>query len=266
MTESLDLFALHYCVVVQFSLNLLLSLLYRVLKDLIDDATATKQAIDEAYESIENANEVVRVAPSLPPAPAVTDEADLFGGWGDDAPVHAPLPSASTNYSEGESTNASQPYNSSQPPAPSYAHNTQPPAPARDMYSGGGYTGDGHGSMTGGFGEVMGSGPALQQQGFASTDASSGAPTFDSLPHAPSMKEVEDLKSKSKEADDVAREAEASRRQLVAQLEELRRVADEAESKARAATEKPTKKKGILGRGGPTKRDAVRTVEVWLMV
>jgi chromosome segregation ATPase len=72
------------------------------------------------------------------------------------------------------------------------------------------------------------------------------------------MKEIEDLKAKSKEADDIAKDAEASHRQLVAQLEELRKLADEAESKVRAASEKPTKKKGILGRGGVAqKKDAV---------
>ena len=68
---------------------------------------------------------------------------------------------------------------------------------------------------------------------------------------------------RQEEADDVAKNAEASGRQLVAQLEELCKLADEAEGKVRAeaAPEKPVKKKGILGRGGTTqKKDAVRCI------
>ena len=239
---------------------------------MIGDATGTKQAIDEAYESIENANQILArtaPAPTMAPAAAKTvDETDLFGGWGDDAPApqysmpsvnSAPLTSADSNYNEAESVDDSQPYHAQDPAlaparAPSYSY-IQQESTEKNMYSGGGYTGgggDGHNRNLSGFGEVMGSGPT---QGFTSP---TGAQTFDSIPHTISMKEVEDLKYKSKEADDVAKDAEASRRQIEAQLEELRRLADEAESKAREASEKPVKKKGLLGRGGGQKKDAVR--------
>lgn len=248
-----------------------------VLRDLIDDATATKQAIDEAHESIENANKMLDRSAAPLPAPAATREADLFGGWGDDAALQAPLPSAGSNYSydgvdTGKGQDESPPYYS-QPPAPAQDEQDEGPsysfiqahtAPTTDMYSGGGYTGGSHNRdvSNSGFGEVMGSGPVIQQG--STTAGTAGAPVYDSISGTPSLKEVEDFKAKSKEADDVAKEAEASRRQLVAQLEELRRLADEAESKARAATDKPVKKKGLLGRGGAVqKKDVVRMIRLW---
>ena len=274
---------------------------------MISDSTVTKQAIDEAHESIENASEVLARSvgfgnPSVAgatstflsvPAPAIAEE-DLFGGWGTDdgGAVNAPLPAlGSGNFSSAAASSAdeSQPssyYNnppqvqmeSPQPavssPIPSYTYNLNPePAPptmSTNMFNGGGYTGGsgmgGHNrDMSGNdFGEVMGSSPSQQptlptiQQYDSGFGSSMGATTYDSIPHVTSLKEVEDLKAKSKEADDVAKDAEASRRQLVAQLEELRKLADETESKVRAASEKPTKKKGILGRGGALqKKDAV---------
>lgn len=261
----------------------------------------TKQAIDEAHESIENASEVLARSAGATstfqsaPAPAIAEE-DLFGGWGTDdgGAVNAPLPAlGSGNFSSAaaSSVDESQPstYNYNNPPQvqietpqpalsspmPSYSYNPNPepvpPTVSTNMYNGGGYTGGGGGmgghnrDMSGNdFGEVMGSSPSLQpplptiQQYDSGFGSSMGANTYDSIPHVTSIKEVEDLRAKSKEADDVAKEAEASRRQLVAQLDELRKLADEAESKVRAASEKPTKKKGILGRGGATqKKDAV---------
>ena len=280
---------------------------HRVLHDLISDATVTKQAIDEAHESIENANVVLaRSAPvgslsttgapstfQSAPAPAIAEE-DLFGGWGNEnsGAVNAPLPafgSGTFSSAAASSVDESQPstYNNNPPqvqseskqpamssPMPSYSYNPNPeptpPAMTTNMYNGGGYTGGsgmgGHSRDLSGndFGEVMGSSPSHQpplptihqyDSGFGS---SMGAQTYDSIPHVTSIKEVEDLKAKSKEADDVAKEAEASRRQIVAQLDELRKLADEAESKVRAASDKPTKKKGILGRGGAAqKKDVV---------
>jgi hypothetical protein len=72
------------------------------------------------------------------------------------------------------------------------------------------------------------------------------------------MKEIDDLKSQSREADAVARDAEANHRHLVAQMAELRRLADEAENKARSLSEKPTKKKGMFSSGKAKKVDVVR--------
>ena len=252
---------------------------------MISDATATKQAMDEAHESIENANEVLArsagvTGGAMAAAPAPMPDTDFFGGWGDDGTgaVNAPLPGLGSGLYTATTSSAeeiSQPYQPpppavSQPPAvasapaPTFSYSTNvEPTPSTNMYNGGGHNRDVSGND---FGEVMGSGPAFQiptpssmfpqSYGSSGYGSSIGAPsTYDSIPQATSLKEVEDLKSKSKEADDLARDAEASRKQLVAQLEELRKLADEAESKVRAAADKPVKKKGILGRGGPPKKD-----------
>ena len=64
-------------------------MLFRVIKDLIREASTTKQAIDEAYEGIESANEVAQATRNAPP-PVSND--DFFGGWGNDAPPPAPPP------------------------------------------------------------------------------------------------------------------------------------------------------------------------------
>jgi hypothetical protein len=215
----------------------------------------TKQAIDEAHESIENANEILARSNVVGntttfqsnPAPTIAEE-DLFGGWGtdDSGAVNAPLAALgsgnfnSTLVSSTEETNYGNPAPSqieTQQPSissqiPSYTHNAHtepiPPTASTNMYNGGGYSGGsaiGHNRDTSGndFGEVMGSSPSLQSplapilqydSGFGS---SMGAQTYDSIPHVTSLKEVEDLKAKSKEADDVAKDADASRRQLVAQ-------------------------------------------------
>ena len=92
-----------------------------------------------------------------------------------------------------------------------------------------------------------------------STEALQGlnaAGTYETSTTVPSPEEISELKNKMREADSVARDAEESRRQLVAQMDEMRRLADEAERKARAhLRDSETKKKGLLGRG--KKKDAV---------
>lgn len=278
------------------------NIIKRVLKDLIADATATKDAIDEAYDSIENANEAVKHAPQMTammPTPAPANDSDFFGGWGSDAPAQVPLPNsydsnhediptprepdsqpqsmtvaphAPTNngkdnnaveYSQPAPTSSYSSYDGNNDSSPSYVMPV--PAPTTDMYSGGGYTlerGVLNREASEGFGEVMGGGPvpSLLNQGMISPSMGGtmlGSSTFDSVPVAVSMKEAEDLRSKSREADDLAQEAEASRKQMVAHLEELRKVADDAENKARSAADKPVKKKGLLGRSGVQKKDAV---------
>jgi hypothetical protein len=237
--------------------------LCRVITDLIAEASATKDAIDEAHASIENAIDASRAAP--PPPPAATTEADLFGDWGDDVPapatvaVHAPASADTASHFSGTQSVESQSHYSHPPQeqqpekyndGPSFSYSLPPPASGPGMYNGGGYT-PGHNrniSTASGFGEVMG----------GTSEEMDGIPSFGGIPAVPSVEEVEILKTKSKEADDVARDAEESRRQLTAQLEELRRVADEAESKARAMSSKPVKKKGLLG-GRSVKRDAKET-------
>jgi len=235
-----------------------MSPLCSVIKDLIAEANATKQAIDEAYEGIESANEAAHAAPPAPPAAA---EADFFGGWGDGSP--APLPASTKSAQppappqEQSEPEKSASFESNETPSYSYI---PPPAPAPagpGMFDGGGYN-PGHErnvSNMSGFGEVMGTGPGL---GDLQTVGEASSAYGGEIPSSPSMAEVELMKSKSKEADDVAKDAEESRRQLAAQLEEMRRLADEAEIKSREASAKPVKKKGFMKRGGKQQqKDAV---------
>lgn len=232
-----------------------------MIKDLIAEANATKRAIDEAHEGIESANEAAHATPPAP-APAPNDT-DFFGGWGSDAPPPAPLPAPTQNgpppqieqQREVQQT-ASDDY--SDPQQTSFAYVPAPaPAPAGPgMFDGGDYK-PGHERNLSGFGEVMGSGPGqgLSDLPPVGETLSYGGGT--DISGSFSMAEVEVLKTRSKEADDVARDANESLRQLTAQLDEMRRLADEAESKSREAAAKPVKKKGLLKRGGAQKKDAV---------
>lgn len=226
----------------------------RVIQDLIAEANATKQAIDEAYESIEAANEAVHAAP---PAPTPVTETDFFGGWGSKT---APLPVATQSESIPPPVRSEpQPLPVQHNETPTYSYNPAPVPAAPGMFDGGGYN-PGHNrdiSNTSGFGEVMGSGPGIGQSlSVVGENSAYGGKILAS----PSMGEVEVLKSRSREADEVARDAEESRRQLSASLEEIRRLADEAEEKSRQASAAPVKKKGFLrGGGGKTvKKDSVR--------
>ena len=223
-----------------------------VIKDLIGEAKATKQAIDEAYEGVESANEV---AHSMPPVPRPASSDTDFFGWGNDAPLPAPTQKSAPpqpQLSKSESTDYSDPQQS-------FTYMPAPPPAAPGMFDGGGYT-PGHERNTSnmsGFGEVMGSGPGLGMDNLPPVGESMMYGSAE-IPSSLSMAEVEVMKTKSKEADDVARDADESLRQLNAQLDEMRRLADEAETKVRDASSKPVKKKGLLKRGGAQiKKDAV---------
>jgi hypothetical protein len=249
---------------------------------LISEARATKEAIDEAHRGVESAIAQANAAMnSAPPPASLINEADFFGGgaWGNDASTSAPLPGETHNkYAlNNENGDASTAPNSiqqsssypveqkqSKDSAPSYSfiQTAISPAPAKGPgeYEGGGYHNRNY-SNTSDFGEAMGSGPTPLH-------GISSAPFYgngDTIPNVPSLKEIEDLKSKSREADELARDAESTKKQLEAQLDELRRIADDAETKSREASSPPSavppKKKGFLGRGGapkaPKKKDVV---------
>jgi hypothetical protein len=75
-----------------------------------------------------------------------------------------------------------------------------------------------------------------------------------------SMQEINEIKMKAKDAEDLARDAQESSRQKSAQVAELRRLADEANAEARRLSDTGKddgkKKKGFMGRKkGPTKKD-----------
>jgi hypothetical protein len=256
--------------------------LARMIQDQIAEANATKQAMDEAYDGIEKANTLSKSLPA--PASMGTPEADLFSWGAPELPTAAPAKAQLNGYaqhpapSQDEEEEEQQSIQHQQPaPAPA-AVSFAPPPPQTTInhpqqqqrltpvftfnqplktpgsYDGGGYNHNQHAPGASGFGEVMG----------GSADLQSLAESIDALPNTPSMKEIDDLKSQLREADAVARDAEASHRQLVAQMAELRRLADEAEGKSRSLAEKPAKKKGMFSSGKGKKVDAVRkSVSSW---
>jgi hypothetical protein len=245
-----------------------------MIQDLIAETTATKQAMDEAYDGLEKAHAQSKSLSA--PTPMMTPEADLFSWGSPELPTATSSKTQSNGYSQHlassqEEEEEQQSIEQQQTlPAPATVSFAQPPpqmttnpphqqqrqAPVFTFnqslktpgsYDGGGYNPNQHAGASG-FGEVMG----------GSADLQSLTGSIDALPNTPSMKEIDDLKSQSREADAVARDAEANHRHLVAQMAELRRLADEAENKARSLSEKPPKKKGMFSSGKGKKVDAVR--------
>jgi len=230
-----------------------------VFTDLIAEANATKDALDDAYNGIEEANEVARShpPPAPAPAPASSFDGDFFSF--DAAPAPLPQPAAQETLPAQEhqpSYGAEQPSNDN--------HGQAEGSNAPDAHLAGHHriesTGSGYAEGEG----IMGGAPTPLP--------SDPGPTFSSIQHQlpagdasgqvgaspPSMESIATLKEKLKEAEDVARDAEESRRQIAAQTDELRRVADEADAKSRTHLSQPeSKKKGFLGRG-KHKKDAVR--------
>jgi hypothetical protein len=158
-------------------------------------------------------------------------------------------------YQSHESQNESQDQYVQQPPVQQreqFSYNySQPPAPVPSNHNQ-----SGHNRELSGFGEVMGGGgPDMRSLASGSTDVQIGAGGDD--------EDVDELRKKAKsatdalrEAENVAKDAEDSKKQLMAQADELRRIADEAEKKARdMASNAAGKKKGLLGRG--QKKDIV---------
>lgn len=264
----------------------------RVVKDLIAEASATKQAIDEAVDGIENyMNEEAANQPPPPVQPAASMEADLFGfgpppGQGALPTAQESLPPpASEPYSYEPPPSASNPYSSEPAPAPEVPEPAAPapygipepegmpapaPEPALSLYSQPPAP-TAHTRDASGFGGdfVMGGGalpPAPAP--FAATPAQhydeddhdhlvmGSSPSMGSVK---SVQEINELKMKAKDAEDLARDAQESSRQKSAQVNELRRLADEATADARRladAGKDDKKKKGLLGRKkGPTKKD-----------
>lgn len=238
-----------------------------------------KAALDEATAGVEAVAEASK-AQAAAPAPSAF-EGDLFGF--DSGPANAPLPSQQESYEQPptiEQTHtqsfSSEPGAGVHRPTPQY-HNDGDAAGHAHQYQNesggmGGFYESGHHrieSTGSGYmdGEgIMGGGPtplpAEHSTATVPQYSYGGAPTG-GYDHGSAMQNIDELKAKLKEAESVARDAEESRRQLTAQAAELRRVADEAEVKARQSAppadgkKKPSSMKGLLGRG-KKKHDAVR--------
>ena len=277
--------------------SLYLLSLHRVVKDLIAEAAATKQAIESAVDGIETyMNEEAKA----PPAPAPVAEEDLFGfgpppGQGSlpsssqslpppvantpdpyasgnsyvsepppallSEPAPAPEPAVVETVDSGYSI--PEPEGMASPPEPTLSLYHAPPPPTSSQPPA-------HRRDNSAFGSdfVMG-GTALPSAPYAAAPAP--LPAYDENDHdhlvmgSPSMgsvksvQEIDELKMKAKEAEDLARDAQEGTRQKQAQVNELRRLADEANAEARKLADqgKEPKKKGFMGRkkGKPTKKD-----------
>lgn len=251
-----------------------------VIQDLIGETIETKKAIDVAYEGIERANAALQT-PVAPPATSF--DQDLFGFGTSSTPNPslanasaqqetnpAPVmtvssfasqdshshrveqqPSYQSHQSEQAKYEPSQPHQQYTVPLNNFGQE-----PAENSYYGGGPPTHRKNQSTGSFGNIMGGdvgaippeNAALSLYAVQETPGASTNTTMD---------EVDTLKKKLKEAEDVARDAEDSRRLIAAELEEVRRLADQAEQKARQfqadIDKQATKKKGLLGGRGKKK-------------
>jgi hypothetical protein len=242
--------------------------LYSVIKDLINEAKATKSAIVDATNSIESVRESIEVVP-----PAVTStpsyEVDLFSSWGNgQAPAPAPIAALNMpsnqplSVSNASTVSFDSAYKSTQQtPLEAFkereiedvSHNkfSKPQtmsAPALSQPDPSSFLPRTHLNRepSTGFGDAMGglSAPLSFHSGSVDTNDTG----------------VEELKKKAKkaleslrEAENVASDSESTRRQVAAQADELRRLADEADKSAReasSAADNQGKKKGLLSRRG----------------
>jgi hypothetical protein len=280
-----------------YAANALLTrfLCHSVVSDLIVEATESKDAIEEAHAAVENALETSRAAPA--PAPANSFDGDLFGfdapapapmpAPAAHEPLQAPTQSYSSAYAEEE---VPAPVNAPlRGPTQSYAssygeeeEHHQQPMGVPSMQS----------NQSEDYGMAPLPGPApggayeqynapasspkhqrvVSEAGFDSESIMGGIPTPLPMEAAeppnyhgqneggptPTNEDISELKRKAKDAEDLANDAEESRRQVMAQVDELRKVSDAAEAVARQnASSPPDKKtrKGFMGRG--KKKDVV---------
>jgi hypothetical protein len=250
---------------------------------LISEARATKDALDDAYQGIEKLNEASRAAPA--PAPAVNYDSDLFGFDVSSAPIPQQQQASTANpygAAAAAATAAPQPaprvstdksydddHRNGQDNALSFGSDANSSNVKQNIHRSNAYqsydssaAGYGLGTTSSGYMEgegIMGGAPTPlpTEPSYGSAGYGNGA--------VPTAAEIADLKKKLKEAQDVAREAEESKKQVVAHADELRRIADEAEDTARKYQNQPEsiKKKGLFGKKKPIEKDPVRAPKAW---
>ena len=103
----------------------------RVLQDLIGEAEATKDAIETAYQGLEESVHAAQ-APAPQPAPAPAYETDLFGWGGAPTPAPAPAVAAAPSYDSHPETPPGHGHGGTPYP---YAAAAQATAPAPIPYS-----------------------------------------------------------------------------------------------------------------------------------
>jgi hypothetical protein len=245
-----------------------------VMTDLIAEAEATRIAIDEATAGVESTITFAKKkAPTPPP------QEDLFSfGPTPGQPILSQTPPRSNHHEpmqhiptpdpvDDDSTELPAPAQfapeavtpSRQEPLNAYGNNFgQPSRPGALLNADRGYsTGSNFGfgpDAIMGAGTLPTPGPSFAFSAAESQDRAPGSGSFDDvIMSVPSVGEVDAMKMKAKEAADIARDAEESSRQALAQVNELRRLADEAEKEARKHSTEDDgkkKKKGFLGRSG----------------
>jgi hypothetical protein len=222
-----------------------------VVSDLIGEATATRNAINDAHEGVEAAVEAAATTPSN------GFDGDLFG-FDSPAPAPAPMmiplpvsaPATQQSYSY-DSVEAPDDYPSQQPMGTD-SYDYSAPTPALGMYGAPTHQRTAS-AVSVGFDSEAIMGGAYEPNKEVHAPESYGS--YDNS-STPTVENIAELQRKAKEAGDLARDAEESRRQVMAQVNELRRVADEAEEKARTQqTGADGKRKGFMGRG--KKKEAV---------
>lgn len=223
---------------------------------MIADVSSTKEAIDDATRGVEESLQQAKLKstpPSLPQSNSA--EGDFFSF--DSSPPSAPAPApARESPSPYESQHFTAPQESLQPMV--HQDNFVQTVASQSSYeeaTNGHHKRDSSGWFSGGImgGEFGGT--------IGNTNTSAPLSLSAGVGNVLSPQAIEELKAKHRDAENVARDAEESRRQIVAQTDELRRLADEAEKNMREyskETDDKKKKKGMFGSGRGKKKDEVR--------
>lgn len=263
-------------------LTLLAYFICSVMKDLIAEAEATRIAIDEATAGVESTIAFTSKRAASPPPV----QEDLFSfGPTPGQPILSQTPVRSNHHDQhiptpdpidlgDQSTELSAPAQFAPevetPTRNTYGKNFgQPSRPAAIQsvdrgFSTGSNFGFGPDAVMGA-GSLPTPGPSFAFSAAESHDRVAGSESFDDVIRSvASVGEIDAMKMKAKEAEDIARDAEESSRQALAQVNELRRLADEAEKEARkhsAEEEDGKKKKKGWGRGGAKKKTDAKEAE-----
>ena len=242
-----------------------------MIADLIDDAHATKDAINSALDSVHEVEKVGAQQQTAAMAAAPVMEADLFSF---DSPAkaaptqpengqgHPPITTVSTTEDEDDEPveNNHDAYHANNVTemsfgAPAAAQEMSfgaPPAPAQGYGQGlkvaSSYEEDG----------VMGGPASLSPTPFSGESPAVPHKTFgnDMAPSSPTIADVESLKERARQAEQTATEAEETRRALAQQADDLRKIADQVEQESREKESHAQKKK--RGFGGGKRKEMVR--------
>ena len=230
--------------------QLLALIVCRMITDLISETKATKEAIDSALDGVHEAEKLNEQAQMQSNA-APMFEADLFG-FDSPAPAMESMPEQQ-----------SQPAVTAKVPATSAAASTEE---EEDNHAQG-MSHATHEAYTHAPAPAYGATVETVKSSSDDDDEEEGImgslprPTFSSdgnhgLAASPSAAEVESIKEQARLAEQTAREAEETRRSLAQQADDLRKVAEQAESELHEKEAQTGHKKHLL-RVGSKRRETV---------